>query len=430
MLARLSISRTFYHQYQWPYSDCGVLEDGSLVIDLKYRSIFDIVVQSKYTYTRKACLSVCTQVKTSSVCGCNSRRIDYKVPNVVACSLADELNCALDIWNSVESLHDFCSNNCPFECAQSVFQVDINYADQSITNYLYSYIFDNYYWCLYYILYFNWDSNCETSLFTMLDFTYLYQDTSQVAIRYESLAYKKLEEEPKINGEELLGIIGGHLGLFLGMSLLSFVELIEFVFLACARLVRPKAKNKVLDPIFIKQSTVLRQPDKTRGISNKLREYVFRLNIAAVPNIFRARHDSLAVIWFVLFIGGLGICLFLVVNSVFHYTSYAVSTSVLYSDSINTKYVTIAVCNIHRFNTEYAFKLIKNMTGFDPLNFSDRFGKLYYIYNYMYITKTLATLPDRNEIPSKASHLRIQQKSKINSFLKSRTFLKLRLKLT
>ena len=161
---------------------------------------------------------------------------------------------------------------------------------------------------MYYILYFNWDSDCETSLFSMIDFPYLYQDTSQVAIRYESLAYKKLEEEPKINGEELLGIIGGHLGLFLGMSLLSFVELIEFVFLACARLFRIK---------------VLHQIDKTRSIPNKLREYVFRLNIAAVPNIFRTRHDSLEVFWFVLFIGGLGICIFMVVNSVIQYTSYA-----------------------------------------------------------------------------------------------------------
>ena len=102
MLARLSLSRTFYHQYHWPYSDCGVLEDNSLVIDLPDRSIFDTLVQSNYTYTRKACLSVCTQVKTTQECGCNSRRINYKVPNVSSCSPAHELNCALDKWNSVE----------------------------------------------------------------------------------------------------------------------------------------------------------------------------------------------------------------------------------------------------------------------------------------------------------------------------------------
>ena len=58
-------------------------------------------------------------------------------------------------------------------------------------------------------------------------------------------------------------------------------------------------------------------------------------------------------------------------------------TSVLYKDTIPSKYLTIAVCNIHPFNTEYSFELIKNMTGFDPLNFSVRFGKLYSIYNFL-----------------------------------------------
>ena len=42
--------------------------------------------------------------------------------------------------------------------------------------------------------------------------------------KYEALAVIESEERPKISGEELLGMIGGHLSLFLGMSLLSFVE--------------------------------------------------------------------------------------------------------------------------------------------------------------------------------------------------------------
>ena len=67
-------------------------------------------------------------------------------------------------------------------------------------------------------------SECMTKWFQKLDYSFFYQDISQVMNKYEALAVIESEERPKISGEELLGMIGGHLSLFLGMSLLSFVE--------------------------------------------------------------------------------------------------------------------------------------------------------------------------------------------------------------
>ena len=52
-------------------------------------------------------------------------------------------------------------------------------------------------------------------------------DVVEVAVFYDSLNIAVMDESPKISSEELLGAIGGHLHLFLGMSLLSFVELLE-----------------------------------------------------------------------------------------------------------------------------------------------------------------------------------------------------------
>ena len=51
----------------------------------------------------------------------------------------------------------------------------------------------------------------------------------QVLVYYDNLAYTHIEEEAKMTAEDLLGILGGHLHLFLGMSMLSFVELGECV---------------------------------------------------------------------------------------------------------------------------------------------------------------------------------------------------------
>ena len=48
-----------------------------------------------------------------------------------------------------------------------------------------------------------------------------------ISIYYEDLSYLMIEEKAKISAEDLLGKLGGHLHLFLGMSLLSFVEVVE-----------------------------------------------------------------------------------------------------------------------------------------------------------------------------------------------------------
>ena len=42
---------------------------------------------------------------------------------------------------------------------------------------------------------------------------------------YDSLSYSNVDEEHKMTVDSLIGTIGGHLHLFLGMSLLSFVEI-------------------------------------------------------------------------------------------------------------------------------------------------------------------------------------------------------------
>ena len=50
----------------------------------------------------------------------------------------------------------------------------------------------------------------------------------QIGVYYETFSYMRVEEEPKMSFEDLIGSLGGHLHLFLGMSLLSFAEILEF----------------------------------------------------------------------------------------------------------------------------------------------------------------------------------------------------------
>ena len=49
-------------------------------------------------------------------------------------------------------------------------------------------------------------------------------------IYFKELEYTFISESPKINSSEMFGVIGGILAFFLGISLLSFVELLDFLF--------------------------------------------------------------------------------------------------------------------------------------------------------------------------------------------------------
>ena len=50
-----------------------------------------------------------------------------------------------------------------------------------------------------------------------------------VLVYYDSQRFIQYKEAPSMTGYNLLSNIGGTLGLFLGMSLLSFVEIIETI---------------------------------------------------------------------------------------------------------------------------------------------------------------------------------------------------------
>ena len=80
------------------------------------------------------------------------------------------------------------------------------------------------------------------------------QDTLlMVNVYYDELFYTEIEDEPKLEIETLLSLIGGYMALFLGMSLLSLVEIFEIFFILFDYYVlgwlRKKLNNRKIKPI-------------------------------------------------------------------------------------------------------------------------------------------------------------------------------------
>ena len=313
---RLSISRHFYRQAEWPYSTCSVLEDNSLAVDLEDRSIFDEVLATNASYTQNTCLSFCTQVMITRRCGCKSNRIGYNVTGYNYCGITDELGCAASVMNLLSDINKECLPKCPLECSKMKF--DMSYVSNSweatsfITFWFYQYVTD----------------------------TILAANTLSIEIMYNDLAYVETIEEPKMNGKDLLATIGGHMHLFLGMSLFSFVELLELFYL-------------------VGFDTMVGKVNREKIINFK---DVEKLKMDGIPNAVRSSHYALLFLWLVLFVGSAGACVYLIVDTINMYNENQVVTTLNHIRDLSNM---IHFCNEYPMTSDYALDLLRNLSLFD-----------------------------------------------------------------
>lgn len=64
---------------------------------------------------------------------------------------------------------------------------------------------------------------------TNITYEFLKSHMLELSVFYGELGYEKYEEFAKMDAVDLISDIGGTLGLFLGMSFLSFVEIIDII---------------------------------------------------------------------------------------------------------------------------------------------------------------------------------------------------------
>ena len=211
----IRVSRNVYEQYESPYSDCTVREDNSLVSDLADRSVFDMLVtQTNFSYSRDLCLAACTQLVNNISCGCQAYD-NYVLEGVKLCTaglFVDIFTCTRNM-----SIVDYCIPRCPLECKKSTYKKSI-----------YTYTYPTDYFQKYQSQFENSSDFLNNQLLDNMD-NFTYDTLVEFSLEYDGSSFLQYTEEPKMSGEELLGILGGHLHLFLGMSLLSFMELAELL---------------------------------------------------------------------------------------------------------------------------------------------------------------------------------------------------------
>ena len=244
------LSRTFFKAHPMPYSDCSVGEDNELLVDTKFESdllstpslLFDSFKNKEFAYAQSDCFRFCQQLGVIKLCNCTSFKIDFAWQNVSVCLSAYASWCSevsIAYFQSTNLVQTYCMNLCPLECQRQVFTVTPNTFKFPPSDSFVRHI----------------KQRVSRPFSNQSDFVNdLTNNIAQFAIYYDTLSYTLIEEEPKMSFDVLLGTLGGHLHLFMGMSLISFIEVAELAAMLLLSVI-----SKSHEALFEKKKTKIRK---------------------------------------------------------------------------------------------------------------------------------------------------------------------------
>lgn len=208
----IGFTRSFLTKLESPYSQCV----KNIYSPEGHKSKFfkaTFTILNMTSYRQKSCIRLCLQRYIRQLCGC----VDPKLPNIYAdteyCASINRLECVSKSKISYLKNTDNCPE-CPMECQSVDYHLTI-----SKSRYPTSYYTD-------YIRYQTELVNRFPSTTVVTD-NHIQKNIVLLNVFYDDLATSFIREIPKVTPDELFGTIGGNLGLFIGMSLLSFVEILE-----------------------------------------------------------------------------------------------------------------------------------------------------------------------------------------------------------
>ena len=205
----ITIQRTFIQKEPYPYSDC---------IDLtNFKSdYYKFLIGLNRTYRQQDCFDLCLQKKIVENCSCYDMNYPM-VYNSTPCKL-DKSNCTQNVYKLFKNnkIDDSCLEQCPLECESIKYDVVLsNNVVLSKQGYeLFKIPID-------YLVNMNGEFN--------LTYEEMKQRFLFLNIYYSELSYIKISETPKTSIIDLLSNLGGTLGLFVGISFLSFIEIVEII---------------------------------------------------------------------------------------------------------------------------------------------------------------------------------------------------------
>lgn len=190
-----------------PYGEC--LNDNRIKTRLANE-----MRRLKFNYSRQNCMTFCEQLQTIEQLGCYDLRYP-QIFNATPCSTRKQFD---RLQKLVFSNYSMCAKECPFECSIVSYSAKTSYANYPSYEFYVSEMVNK--------------PEFYTKLFGTSDVSYeMFSDViSAVFIGFDQLRYMYLSDKPSFEIADIFANVGGTLGLFLGFSILSFVELFDLIY--------------------------------------------------------------------------------------------------------------------------------------------------------------------------------------------------------
>jgi hypothetical protein len=209
----LIVNRNFISKLEFPYGDC-LKDTSSKTVFTSY--YFDYLVKTmKVEYNQENCFALCLQKYIMESCNCsNSFMPAFNFTTHFCVNPRVEIPCMKNVITnfSKTSASLKCQEACPFEC---------NSIEYGITSYRALFPSTFYASILYDAL-----KNKRVNI----SYDNIGKAVSRVNIYYKSMQYLSTQQVISTSSEDLFSNIGGTLGLYIGISVLSLVEVFELGF--------------------------------------------------------------------------------------------------------------------------------------------------------------------------------------------------------
>ena len=188
--------------------------------------MYELILNSNVTYNLLLCGNLCLQEIVQAKCQCFFTGFSILLNNHFSsksfspCINSTQLECfaRLDFSSKLLSYADTCLAKCPRECESIKYETHLSSIDYpSIEDYN---MFKND------LITFN----LTQSLYENIDlstFDLYKQYYYSIKVFYPTIKYTYISESPKMTNVGLLASMGGSLGMFLGFSVFSFLEVFE-----------------------------------------------------------------------------------------------------------------------------------------------------------------------------------------------------------
>ena len=211
----IGVKREFTNKLGSPYSNC--LTD--LTPPNEYANeLFGYFNELNVTYYDQTfCFKMCYQDKLIDSCSCCDI-ITPSIRNASYCSNSSELMCMNNFlaFFTTADLNYLCDNACPLKCNVIEYPLSLSMAVFPTINYVKNQQ--------------TTDKNLQlfpqnVSDLDLLEFAS--KGFLKFTVNYDNLYYTSIDDSPAMSSNDLFGNLGGQLGLFVGLSVLSFAEVIE-----------------------------------------------------------------------------------------------------------------------------------------------------------------------------------------------------------